>query len=110
MILKRADEDEISVGTATIVYYSAKFISRRPADPVEAFDQPAPAITPHAMDKTSLMGAPPTRIMPTPKPHAVSDRSPEPKDPADTPKITVVVTLWGRPVDVELEYWQVEKA
>ena len=34
----------------------------------------------------------------------------EPKDPADTPKITVVVTLWGRPVDVDLDYWQVEKA
>lgn len=34
----------------------------------------------------------------------------EPKDPTDTPKVTVVVTLWGRPVDVELDYWQVEKA
>ncbi len=33
----------------------------------------------------------------------------EPKDPTETPKITVVVTLWGRPVEVELEYWQVEK-
>jgi transcriptional antiterminator NusG len=33
----------------------------------------------------------------------------EPKDPTESPKVTVVVTLWGRPVDVELEYWQVEK-
>ena len=34
----------------------------------------------------------------------------EPKDPTDTPKVTVIVTLWGRPVDVDLDYWQVEKA
>lgn len=33
----------------------------------------------------------------------------EPKDPGDTPKVTVVVTIWGRPVDVELDYWQVDK-
>ena len=33
----------------------------------------------------------------------------EPKDPGDTPKITVVLTFWGRPLDVELDYWQVEK-
>ena len=33
----------------------------------------------------------------------------EPKDPTDSPKVTVVVTLWGRPVDVELEYYQVDK-
>lgn len=33
----------------------------------------------------------------------------EPKDPTESPKVTVVVTLWGRPVDVELEYWQVDK-
>lgn len=33
-----------------------------------------------------------------------------PKDPTDPPKITVVVTFWGRPLDVELEYWQVVKA
>jgi len=33
----------------------------------------------------------------------------EPKDPTDSPKVTVVVTIWGRPVDVELEYWQVDK-
>ena len=34
----------------------------------------------------------------------------EPKDPTDAPKITVVVTFWGRPLPVELEYWQVAKA
>jgi len=33
----------------------------------------------------------------------------EPKDANDTPKVTVVVTIWGRPVDVELDYWQVDK-
>ncbi len=33
----------------------------------------------------------------------------EPKDPTDAPKITVVVTFWGRPLPVELEYWQVAK-
>lgn len=33
----------------------------------------------------------------------------EAKDPADTPKVTVVVTLWGRPVEVELDYWEVDK-
>lgn len=33
----------------------------------------------------------------------------EPKDPTDSPKITVTVTLWGRPVDVDVEHWQVEK-
>ena len=33
----------------------------------------------------------------------------EPKDAGDTPKVTVVVTIWGRPVDVELDYWQVDK-
>jgi transcriptional antiterminator NusG len=33
----------------------------------------------------------------------------EPKDPTDTPKVTVVVTLWGRPVDVDLDYWEVDK-
>src|SRR5262249_15517408 len=33
----------------------------------------------------------------------------EPKDPTDTPKVTVVVTLWGRPVEVELDYWEVDK-
>ncbi|MBY0460983.1 MAG: hypothetical protein K2V38_26990, partial [Gemmataceae bacterium] len=32
-----------------------------------------------------------------------------PKDPTDAPKIVVVVTFWGRPLDVELEYWQVSK-
>ena len=33
----------------------------------------------------------------------------DPKDTGDTPKVTVVVTIWGRPVDVELDYWQVDK-
>lgn len=34
----------------------------------------------------------------------------EPKDPADTPKVTVVVTFWGRPVQLEdLDYWHVDK-
>ena len=34
----------------------------------------------------------------------------EPKDAGDTPKVTVIVMIWGRPVDVELDYWQVDKA
>ncbi|AWM36652.1 hypothetical protein GobsT_55130 [Gemmata obscuriglobus] len=33
-----------------------------------------------------------------------------PKDPTDPPKVIVTVTFWGRPLDVELEYWQVTKA
>lgn len=33
-----------------------------------------------------------------------------PKDPTDPPKVKVTVTFWGRPLDVELEYWQVVKA
>ena len=34
----------------------------------------------------------------------------EPKDPADTPKVTVIVTIWGRPVELEeLDYWHVDK-
>jgi len=33
----------------------------------------------------------------------------EPKDPTETPKVTVVVTLWGRPVPVVLDYWEVAK-
>lgn len=33
----------------------------------------------------------------------------EAKDPTDVPKITVTVTLWGRPVDVDLDANQVEK-
>ncbi|MDY3557981.1 hypothetical protein R5W23_000286 [Gemmata sp. JC673] len=33
-----------------------------------------------------------------------------PKDPTDPPKVIVTVTFWGRPLDVELEYWQVAKA
>ena len=34
----------------------------------------------------------------------------EAKDPADSPKVTVIVTMWGRPVDVDLDYWEVDKA
>jgi transcriptional antiterminator NusG len=34
----------------------------------------------------------------------------EAKDPTDSPKVTVVVTMWGRPVDVELDHWEVDKA
>jgi transcriptional antiterminator NusG len=34
----------------------------------------------------------------------------EPKDPTDPPKITVTVTFWGRPLDVELDWYQVVKA
>jgi transcriptional antiterminator NusG len=34
----------------------------------------------------------------------------EPKDPTDTPKVTVTVTIWGRPVELELDYWHVDKA
>ncbi len=33
----------------------------------------------------------------------------DPKDPTDSPKVTVVVTIWGRGVDVDLDYWQVDK-
>ena len=33
----------------------------------------------------------------------------EPKDPTESPKVTVVVTFWGRPVDVEVDYWEVDK-
>ena len=34
----------------------------------------------------------------------------EPKDPSETPKVTVVVTFWGRPVQLEdLDYWHVDK-
>jgi transcriptional antiterminator NusG len=32
-----------------------------------------------------------------------------PKDPTDTPKVTVVVTIWGRPVEMEMDYWHVDK-
>jgi transcription termination/antitermination protein NusG len=32
-----------------------------------------------------------------------------PKDPTDPPKLIVVVTFWGRPLEVELEAWQVAK-
>ncbi len=33
-----------------------------------------------------------------------------PKDPTDTPKVKVVVTIWGRPVEMEMDYWHVDKA
>ncbi|MBA4067716.1 MAG: hypothetical protein C0501_29235 [Isosphaera sp.] len=33
----------------------------------------------------------------------------EPKDPTETPKVTVEVTFWGRPVPVEVDYWEVDK-
>ena len=34
----------------------------------------------------------------------------EPKDPSETPKVTVVVTIWGRPVELaDLDYWHVDK-
>jgi transcriptional antiterminator NusG len=33
----------------------------------------------------------------------------EPKEAGETPKVTVVVLIFGRPVDVELDYWQVDK-
>lgn len=33
----------------------------------------------------------------------------EPKDADETPKITVEVSIFGRPVPVELDYWQVDK-
>jgi len=31
----------------------------------------------------------------------------EPADPKENPKVKVVLSIWGRPVDVEIEYWQV---
>lgn len=34
----------------------------------------------------------------------------EPKDPTDSPKVTVVVTIWGRPVEMEMDSFQVDKA
>ena len=33
-----------------------------------------------------------------------------PKDSAETPKVTVVVTIFGRGVEMEFDYWQVDKA
>ena len=33
----------------------------------------------------------------------------EPKDASENHKVTVVVTIWGRPVEVVLDAWQVEK-
>jgi transcriptional antiterminator NusG len=32
----------------------------------------------------------------------------EPTDAKDNPKVKVELTIWGRPVDVEVEYWQVD--
>ena len=32
----------------------------------------------------------------------------EPADPKENPKVKVELTIWGRPVDVEVEYWQVD--
>jgi transcriptional antiterminator NusG len=32
-----------------------------------------------------------------------------PKDPTDTPKVKVVVTMWGRQVPIDLDYWHVDK-
>ena len=32
----------------------------------------------------------------------------EPTDSKDNPKVKVELTIWGRPVDVEVEYWQVD--
>jgi transcriptional antiterminator NusG len=33
----------------------------------------------------------------------------EPKDPTDSPKVKVELTFWGRPLEVDLDHWQVEK-
>ena len=33
----------------------------------------------------------------------------EPKEAGETPKVTVEVQIFGRPVGVELDYWQVDK-
>jgi transcriptional antiterminator NusG len=32
----------------------------------------------------------------------------DPSDPKENPKVKVVLAIWGRPVDVEVEYWQVD--
>jgi transcription termination/antitermination protein NusG len=32
----------------------------------------------------------------------------EPRDAKENPKVKVVLSIWGRPVDVEVEYWQVD--
>ncbi len=34
----------------------------------------------------------------------------EQKEAGDTPKVTVTVTIFGRPVEVELDYWHVDKS
>jgi transcriptional antiterminator NusG len=31
------------------------------------------------------------------------------KEPGETPRVTVEVIVFGRPVPVELDYWQVDK-
>ena len=36
-------------------------------------------------------------------------RSPRRRTPSETPKVKVEVTIFGRPVEVELDYWQVDK-
>lgn len=33
----------------------------------------------------------------------------QPADAKENPKVKVVLTIWGRPVDVDVEYWQVEQ-
>ncbi|MFO0826473.1 MAG: transcription termination/antitermination NusG family protein [Gemmataceae bacterium] len=33
----------------------------------------------------------------------------EAKDPTESPKVTVEVTIWGRPVPIDLDYWEVDK-
>lgn len=32
----------------------------------------------------------------------------EPTDPTENPKVKVAVMIWGRPVDVDVEYWHVD--
>ena len=32
-----------------------------------------------------------------------------PADAKENPKVKVVLSIWGRPVDVDVEYWQVEQ-
>jgi transcriptional antiterminator NusG len=32
----------------------------------------------------------------------------EPRDSKENPKVKVVLSIWGRPVDVDVEYWQVD--
>ena len=45
-----------------------------------------------------------------PRDHWLAKLIEEAKDDTDTPKITVEVQFWGRPVKIDsLEYWQVDK-